>query len=80
MCRHGRHGPPPGPPGPRPASLALLAAGDAPVDPQASLEALARRLEAAHEADPGNTLAARELRLTLQVLAGEDPDAGFDAG
>jgi len=50
------------------------------VDPQASLEALARRLEAAHEADPGNTLAARELRLTLQVLAGEDPDAGFDAG
>jgi hypothetical protein len=45
--------------------------GDARVDPGASLEALAARLEAAHEADPGNAQIARELRATLMVLRGE---------
>jgi hypothetical protein len=48
-----------------------------PVDPQASLEALARRLEDAHRADPGNALLARELRMTLGKLAGGD---GADDG
>jgi len=38
------------------------------VDARASLEALARRLEAASEADPGDAAAARELRATLLVL------------
>lgn len=60
--------------------MALPAPSGAPVDPRASLEALAARLEAAHEADPGNAMLARELRMTLQALAGEDPDAGFDVG
>jgi hypothetical protein len=55
-------------------------AGDAPVDPRMSLESLARRLEAVHEADPGNTLAARELRMTLAALSGADDDSGFDVG
>jgi hypothetical protein len=48
-----------------------------PVDPQASLEALARRLEDAHRAEPGNALLARELRMTLGKLAGGD---GADDG
>ena len=55
----------------------LPAADGGPVDPQASLEALARRLEGAHEADPGNALIARELRMTLGKLAGGD---GADDG
>jgi hypothetical protein len=52
--------------------VALPASGDAPVDTRASLEGLARRLEAAHEADPGNDRVARELRATLMVLGGPD--------
>jgi hypothetical protein len=47
------------------------------LDPEASLVALARRLEAAHEADPGNALIARELRMTLGRLVGGD---GADDG
>ena len=38
---------------------------------------LAGRLVAAHEADPGNALIARELRMTLQALTsgqGHDDD------
>ena len=42
------------------------------LDPAAALLRLARRLEAAHEAEPGNANLARELRVTLQVLAGDD--------
>ena len=38
------------------------------LDPAASLRALARRLEAAHEEDPSNAMVARELRATLLVL------------
>jgi hypothetical protein len=45
-------------------------AGDAQVDPGVSLERLAARLEAAHEADPGNAQVARELRATLLALRG----------
>jgi len=71
FCRHG----PPGPPG---VLLALPAPSGAPLDPRASLEGLARRLEAAHEADPGNANVARELRMTLQALSGGDPDAYLD--
>jgi hypothetical protein len=40
-------------------------------DPLAALVALARRLEAAHEADPANANVARELRISLQALAGD---------
>jgi hypothetical protein len=59
----------------------LPPAGDAPVDPRASLEALARRLEAASVADPANALVAKELRTTLLALsAGDDDDTGFDVG
>jgi hypothetical protein len=60
--------------------VALRPPGDAPVDPHVSLERLAARLEATHEADPGNALIARELRATLVALAGDDPDAGLDVG
>jgi hypothetical protein len=57
---------------------------DAEVDVRAMLEALARRLEAASVADPGNAAVARELRETLRALgaAGESVDrelAEFDA-
>jgi hypothetical protein len=45
-----------------------------------SLESLARRLEDAHTQDPSNALLARELRMTLAALAGEDPDAALDVG
>jgi hypothetical protein len=44
------------------------------LDAQAELVALARRLAAAHEADPGNAAVARELRMTLQVLEAPGPD------
>src|SRR5450755_833364 len=39
-----------------------------PLDPPAELRALASRLAHAHEADPANSLIARELRMTLQAL------------
>lgn len=71
-CRHGAA---------RSALAAVPAADDAPVDARASLEGLARRLEAASAADPGNAAVARELRMTLQGLAGaDDDDSGFDVG
>ena len=58
--------------------MVLLPAGDGVVNPLESLRALARRLEAAHVADPGNDRVARELRATLMALSGvpepaEDP-------
>ena len=49
----------------------LPAADGTEFDPPASLVALARRLEAAHEADPANANVARELRMTLMGLAGD---------
>jgi len=58
----------------------LPAAGDSPVDPRASLEALTRRLEAAHEAEPGNAMVARELRACLAALLAPEDDSGFDVG
>jgi hypothetical protein len=67
--------------GGRRAVVAVPAAGGAPVDPDAALEALARRLEAAHEADPGDAQVARVLKDTLLALrAGEaKPDAELAA-
>jgi hypothetical protein len=54
--------------------------GDARVDPAASLRALALRLEAAHEEDPGNALLARELRVTLQAIGAPEQGAGGELG
>lgn len=56
-------------------------AADTPVDPHTALEALARRLEGAHETDPADAAVARELRATLLVLlTGEGrPDAELAA-
>jgi hypothetical protein len=71
LCRHPR--------GP----VLTLAARNTPgtrADPRERLEALAARLEAAHEADPANALLARELRATLTALLAGDDDAGFDVG
>jgi hypothetical protein len=42
------------------------------VDPDASLAALARRLEAAHEANPGDAQLARVLKDVLLVLRSQD--------
>ncbi len=48
---------------------AVAAAADADaVDTDQGLASLARTLQAAYEADPGNALLARELRMTLQAL------------
>lgn len=54
------------------------------VDAQASLEALARRLEAAHEDSPGDAQVARVLKDVLLALRGpgegaDDELAKFDA-
>ena len=53
------------------------------VDAQASLEALARRLEAAHEASPGDAQVARVLKDVLLAIRGpgegDDELAKFDA-
>jgi hypothetical protein len=54
-------------PGPVPAPPAP---GDARVDPGASLERLAARLEAAHEANPSDAAVARVLKDVLVVLRG----------
>lgn len=49
------------------------------LDPAAELRALAARQVAAHEADPGNALLGRELRMTLRELIGiEGSGSGFD--
>src|SRR5690349_11414983 len=58
-------------------------AGQGPVDVRASLEAQARRLEAACQASPGSALLEKELRATLLALRGpreaDDELAKFDA-
>jgi hypothetical protein len=52
----------------------------APLDPQAELLLLARRLAAAYAADPGNSNLARELRQTLLCIQlPDDPDDPLDA-
>jgi hypothetical protein len=50
-------------------------------DPIGELRRLAGRLRDAHEADPGNALIARELRMTLQALTGGrgDGDAELES-
>lgn len=48
------------------------------IDPMQELRELAARLVAAHEADPGNALLARELRMTLQALTGGGKPADDD--
>jgi len=50
-------------------------------DPVGELRSLGGRLRAAHEADPGNALIARELRMTLQALTGgrSDGDSELEA-
>ncbi len=78
LCRHrGALGAPPGPPVSGDAELGA-------VDALAALEAQARRLEAACEANPGSAALERELRATLLALrgSGENVDrelAEFDA-
>jgi aminoglycoside phosphotransferase len=52
-------------------------ASAAPINPQAMLEGLARRLETAHEANPADAALGRELRATLVVLRGPN-GAGDD--
>ena len=54
--------------------------GDTGMDPAASLRALALRLEAAHEEDPGNALLARELRVTLQAIGAPEEGGGGELG
>jgi len=68
LCRHGAAVTVPveGQDGPPPV---------APVtDPIGELRRLGGRLRAAHVADPGNALIARELRMTLQALTGGKSD------
>ena len=64
------------PPGRAPAGAAAEAGPC--TDPAAALAALAGRLMAACEADPGNAALARECRVTLLALAGLD--GGEDDG
>jgi hypothetical protein len=59
LAAEGQDGPPP----PAPVT-----------DPIGELRRLAGRLRSAHEADPGNALIARELRMTLQALTGGRSD------
>jgi hypothetical protein len=65
LCRRGCVKPPA-------ETLAVVPDPGAPVDVRESLAALARRLEAAHVADPANAVVARELRATLLALPPED--------
>jgi hypothetical protein len=62
----------------RAAVVVLPPVSDTPVDAIAALERLAARLEAAHEAAPGNALIARELRATLLALPVADAKSGDD--
>ena len=62
LCRH---------PDVRSVPVPVAVDGGAGLDPVASLVALARRLEAAHEADPANSNVARELRSCLLALTGD---------
>jgi hypothetical protein len=61
LCRRCEH---------RSATVVPPAAGDPPVDARVSLERLAARLEAAHEADPADAAVARVLKDTLLALRG----------
>lgn len=63
LCRHDCANPP----------AAALAAEPPQASPLERLDALAGRLEAAHQAEPGNAIVARELRLTLEALAKAEP-------
>jgi hypothetical protein len=56
-----------------PVRLISLPSGD--LDPRAEMTALARRLAAAHEADPQRADVARELRATLLAIEAADPAA-----
>jgi hypothetical protein len=58
--------------------VVLPPVSDTPVDAIAALERLAARLEAAHEAAPGNALIARELRATLLALPVADAKPADD--
>jgi hypothetical protein len=54
-------------------AAALIESEDAsatPINPQAMMKGLARRLEQAHEGDPADASVARELRATLLALRG----------
>jgi hypothetical protein len=59
----------------RAAAVVPLAGEPVRIDPGASLERLAARLEAAHESDPADAGIARELRATLLALAGSGDKA-----
>ena len=73
MCRSSCDRRPPG----RASAGAAAEAGPC-TDPAAALAALAGRLVAAHEADPGNAALAREARCTLLALAGLEDGAAED--
>jgi hypothetical protein len=60
--------------GPNSLHLVEEIRGGTALDAHAALEALAKRLQAAHEAAPGNASLARELRMTLLALPREDGD------
>jgi hypothetical protein len=64
-----------------PAPPRLLSRAVSVSDPIGELRRLAGRLRDAHEADPGNALIARELRMTLQALTGGrgDGDAELES-
>ena len=49
------------------------------LDPVAEMRALAARLASAHEAEPSNSLLARELRMTLAELTPKDTGKAADA-
>jgi hypothetical protein len=63
---------------PSPPASAPAAALEGGIDAQASLEAQARRLEAACEANPGSALLEKELRATLLALRGPREAADSD--
>lgn len=64
LCRHGEDGA-------RPELASVpVAAGGGELDPAAALQQLARRLEAAHEADPADAAVARVLKDVLLALPG----------
>lgn len=52
----------------RGAAVLSIVPPPAELDPAAEMRALAARLTTAQQADPGNALLARELRMTLQAL------------
>src|SRR6266516_2214179 len=64
----------------RRAVVVVPAGGDSAVDARTMLEALARRLEAAHEADPADAQVARELRACLVVLMGPEQAVDGELG